>query len=79
MRHVTGGWRAGKNLKILLQMALLTMGICSCRVSRLLVGPGQSRGGSRVSFSSIVSACISRRQSDLAFMSHEIDWFHQKT
>lgn len=61
------------NLKDLLQVALFTMGVCSCRVSRLLVGSGQSRVGGRVSFSSIVSACISHRQSDLAFMSHEIN------
>lgn len=61
-----------KNLKDLLQVALFTMGICSCRVSRLLVGSGQSRVGCRVSFSSIVLASISHRQSDLASTSHEI-------
>lgn len=46
-------WVVGRqNLKDLLHAALFTMRSCSCRVSRLLVGSGQSRVGSRVSFPS---------------------------
>lgn len=37
--HVTGGWVVGRqNLNDLLHVALFTMRICSCRVSRLPVG-----------------------------------------
>lgn len=72
--HVTGGRAVGRqNLNDLLHVALFTMRICSCRVSRLLVVFRSITRGRP----SQLSICLHRRgfhrQSDLAFTSHGIN------